>query len=118
MAITFTTSAAATLRGRLTTVLGGAARELTITTFHAFGLRLIKQWSRELGFGDFVPAVYGHDEAGALLRESAAEFGLEIAVDGRRSEVDPWAMSLSRLGFALERYRLGSYGDAFVSTAR
>src|SRR5215467_2327801 len=75
MAITFTTTAAATLRGRLSAVLGGAAGELTITTFHALGLRLIKQWSRELGFGDFVPAVYGRDEAGALLRESAAEFG-------------------------------------------
>jgi DNA helicase-2/ATP-dependent DNA helicase PcrA len=57
MAITFTTTAAATLRGRLAAVLGAAAGELTITTFHALGLRLIRQWSRELGFGDFVPAV-------------------------------------------------------------
>src|SRR5205085_3300536 len=59
MAITFTTTAAATLRGRLAGVLGAAAGDLTITTFHALGLRLIKQWSRELGFEDFVPAVYG-----------------------------------------------------------
>src|SRR5262252_6375301 len=88
MAITFTTTAAATLRGRLAAVLGAAAGELTITTFHALGLRLIKQWSRELGFGDFVPAVYGRDEAGALLRESATEFGLEIAADGRGRETD------------------------------
>src|SRR5437762_14068503 len=35
MAITFTPTAAATLRGRLTTALGGAARGLTIRTFHA-----------------------------------------------------------------------------------
>ena len=55
MAITFTTTAAATLRGRLTTVLGGAAGELTITTFHALGLRLIRQWSRELGLGISFP---------------------------------------------------------------
>jgi superfamily I DNA/RNA helicase len=68
--------------------------------------------------GDFVPAVYGRDEAGALLRESAAEFGLEIAVEGRGREADPWAMSLSRLSRALERYRLGGYGDTSVSSDR
>jgi superfamily I DNA/RNA helicase len=68
--------------------------------------------------GDFVPAVYGRDETGALLRESAAEFGLEIAVEGRGREADPWAMSLSRLSRALERYRLGGYGDTSVSSDR
>jgi hypothetical protein len=39
-------------------LLDGPVRELTITTFRAFGLRLIKQWSRELGFG-----VRGHAPA-------------------------------------------------------
>src|SRR5437773_7487810 len=48
LAITFTTAAAATLRERLAGVLGTAAQELTITTFHALGLRIIKQWSPEL----------------------------------------------------------------------
>jgi len=43
LAITFTTAAAATLRQRLLGVLGDAAHDLTITTFHALGLRLIKQ---------------------------------------------------------------------------
>ena len=66
MAITFTTAAAATLRTRVAGVLEGAAHDLTITTFHALGLRLIKQWSYQLGFGDRVPAVYGRDDARAL----------------------------------------------------
>src|SRR5207247_5572028 len=72
----------------------------------------------ELGFEDFVPAVYGREEAGALLREAAAEFGLEIAAEGRERVADPWAMSLSRLSFVLERYRLGSYRGTFLSSDR
>src|SRR5207245_6033065 len=56
LAITFTTAAAATLRQRLAGVLGDAARDLTISTFHALGLRLIKQCGGESGFGDTAPA--------------------------------------------------------------
>jgi DNA helicase-2/ATP-dependent DNA helicase PcrA len=112
IAITFTTSAAAALRERLAGVLGNPARELTITTFHAFGLRLIKQWSGELGFGDFVPAVYGRDDARALVREAATDFGLEIAPDNRGRDSDPWAISLARLGHAVDQYRLGSNNPA------
>src|SRR5438128_8930880 len=59
LAITFTTAAAATLRQRLAGVLGDVAQDLTITTFHALGLRLVKQWSRELGFLHAAPAVFG-----------------------------------------------------------
>src|SRR5579859_241892 len=94
MAITFTTAAAATLRQRLASVLGDAAQELTITTFHALGLRLIKQWSGELGFGQ-VPAVYARDDARALLRHVAAGFGIQVAPEGPGRDVDPWSMSIS-----------------------
>jgi DNA helicase-2/ATP-dependent DNA helicase PcrA len=105
MAITFTTAAAATLRQRLAGVLGSAAQELTITTFHALGLRLIKQWAHELGFSH-VPAVYGREDARGLLRQAATGFGLEIAPEGSTRDVDPWAMSIAKLASALDRYRL------------
>src|ERR1051326_3758779 len=87
MAITFTTAAAATLRQRLAGVLGSAAQELTITTFHALGLRLIKQRAQELGFSH-IPAVYGREDARALLRQAATGLGLEIAPEnsGARRE--------------------------------
>lgn len=107
LAITFTTAAAATLRQRLAGVLGDAAQDLTITTFHALGLRLIKQWSGELGFGDGVPAVYGRDDARLLLREVASGFGLELATEAHGRDTDPWSQSLSKLTFALDRFRLG-----------
>jgi DNA helicase-2/ATP-dependent DNA helicase PcrA len=112
MAITFTTAAAATLRQRLAGVLGTAAQELTITTFHALGLRLIKQWSRELGFIHNVPAVYGRDDAHALLRQAAADFGIEIAPGMSVGDVDPWSVSITKLALALDRFRLASPTDA------
>jgi DNA helicase-2/ATP-dependent DNA helicase PcrA len=110
LAITFTTAAAATLRERLAGVLGADARDLTITTFHALGLRIVKQWSQELGFGSAIPAVYGRDDARTVLRDVATEFGLAIAPesDGRKS--DPWSLSLSKLVYALDRFRLGVGG--------
>ncbi len=110
LAVTFTTAAAAALRLRLGSVLGTTAQDLTVTTFHAMGLRLIKQWSAELGFGHSFPAVYGRDDARALLREVATGFGLEVAIEGRRPKADPWVMSLSTLAGAVERFRLGCSG--------
>lgn len=106
LAITFTTAAAATLRQRVSGVVGQDAKDVSVTTFHALGLRLIKQWSGELGFGDYLPAVYGRDDARALLREVATQFGLELAADVR-GQAYPWAVSLAKLDQAVERFRLG-----------
>jgi DNA helicase II / ATP-dependent DNA helicase PcrA len=118
LAITFTTAAAATLRQRLSGILGHAAQALTVTTFHALGLRLIKQWSSELGFGDYLPAVYGREDARAVLREAAIRLGLELAPDVHRRDTDPWTLSLPRLDLAVERFRLGRVGAGTTSNAQ
>lgn len=107
LAITFTTAAAAALRRQLQTVLGGAAAQVDIRTFHSFGLRVIRAWSEELGFGQTPPAVYGRDDARAVLREAARELGLALTADHRSADQrDPWAISLAQLDHAVERYRL------------
>jgi DNA helicase-2/ATP-dependent DNA helicase PcrA len=106
LAITFTTAAAAAMRQRLAGVLGALAHQVDIATFHALGLRLIRQWSRQLGYGG-VPAVYGRDDARAVLREAAESLGLVVAADDRRRLTDPWAVPLGRLAAAVERFRLG-----------
>jgi superfamily I DNA/RNA helicase len=105
LAITFTTAAAAAMRQRLAAVLGPLAHQVDIATFHALGLRLIRQWSQQLGYGG-VPAVYGRDDARALLREAAEGIGLAVALDDRCRPADPWAVPLSRLAAAVERFRL------------
>jgi DNA helicase-2/ATP-dependent DNA helicase PcrA len=106
LAVTFTTAAASAMRQRLAGVLGSPAHQVDITTFHALGLRLIRQWGHQLGYGG-VPAVYGPDDARALLREAAEGLGLVIALDDQRRATDPWTMPLGPLASAVERYRLG-----------
>ncbi|MBV9359243.1 MAG: ATP-dependent helicase, partial [Chloroflexi bacterium] len=107
LAITFTTAAAAAMRQRLAGVLGPPAHQVDIATFYALGLRLIRQWSHQLGYGG-VPAVYGRDDARAVLREAAEGLGLAITADDRRRPADPWAVPLGRLAAAVERFRLGA----------
>src|SRR5918911_2744424 len=45
LAITFARKAARELRARLTGVLGSRGRSVDVTTFHGFGLRVIRSWS-------------------------------------------------------------------------
>jgi DNA helicase-2/ATP-dependent DNA helicase PcrA len=111
LAITFTTAAAAAMRQRLTGVLGPLAHQVDLATFHAIGLRLIRQWSHQLGYAG-VPAVYSHDDARAVLREVAEGLGLAIALEGRHRPADPWAVPLGRLAAAVERFRLGALPTA------
>ena len=111
LAITFTTAAATAMRQRLSGVLGPLAHQVDIATFHALGLRLIRQWSQQLGYGA-VPAVYGRDDARAVLREAAEGLGLAVAQDDRRRPADPWAVSLGRMAAVVERFRLGAMPKA------
>jgi len=107
LAITFTSAAALAMRQRLAAVLGPLAHQVDIATFHALGLRMIRQWSHQLGYGG-VPAVYGRDDARAVLRDAAEGLGLVVAPDDRRKPADPWAVPLGRLTAAVERFRLGA----------
>src|SRR5919202_3015793 len=106
LAITFPRAAAATLRQRLAGVLGERACSVDIATFHALGLRIVRQWSAELGFGLYPPAVYGRDDARAVLREVARDIGLELAPERGDREADPWSLSAAKLANAVERFRL------------
>src|SRR3954452_24099899 len=59
LAITFATKATRELRTRLGGLLGATAEGVDVTTFHAFGLRIVRQWSEVLGWGTGSPVVYG-----------------------------------------------------------
>ena len=81
LALTFATKAARELRTRLHGLLGEPGLLVDVMTFHAFGLRIVRQWSEELGFGIDPPAVYGDGDARALLLEAADLQG--VTVDDR-----------------------------------
>jgi DNA helicase-2/ATP-dependent DNA helicase PcrA len=97
LAITFATKATRELRTRLGGLLGAVARGVDVTTFHAFGLRVVRQWSEVLGWGPGPPAVYGADEARRVLRDVAGELGVDL---------ERWP--LSELAAHLERHRLAA----------
>jgi DNA helicase-2/ATP-dependent DNA helicase PcrA len=105
LALTFTTAAARTLRARLYGVLGDQATAIDVQTFHALGLRIIRQWSAELGFGLHPPTVYGDGDARELLCEVIATIGFT-----------PGERSLPELARRLKRYRLQPF-DREVSDA-
>jgi DNA helicase II / ATP-dependent DNA helicase PcrA len=102
LAVTFTTAAARELRDRLGAILGDSGRSVDVTTLHAFGLRIIRQWSAALGLGAGRVAVYGAGDARGVLREAVATAGL-----------DSEGGDLRALERAVERYRLtlGHGGD-------
>jgi DNA helicase-2/ATP-dependent DNA helicase PcrA len=96
LALTFTTAAARELRARLVRVLGEPGRAVEVGTYHSFGLRIVRQWSEELGYGPGPLAVYDHGDALRLLRQAAAEAGVDA---------DRWPPG--EFWRALERHRLG-----------
>ena len=77
LALTFSRVAVRTLRTRLQGLLGDQAAPIDVQTFHALGLRIIRQWSDELGFGPLPPVVYGEGDVRELLHEAIAAVGFD-----------------------------------------
>ena len=96
LAVSFTTKAARELRARLVGVLGPLGREVDVTTFHAFGLRIIRHWVGELGLGPGPPIVYEEDDARSLLRDVAQRQGVDVRM-----------VPIPTLVSRVNRYRLG-----------
>jgi len=70
LAFSFTRVAAETLRDRLILCLGPEGAAVDVTTFHAFGRRVVAHWAAELGYADPWPRVLSREAARALLIEA------------------------------------------------
>ena len=75
LAVTFTNKAADEMRRRVQDLLPRPATDLSIHTFHALCLRLLRRFGQDAGLS---PAftVYGEDERRTLLRRVLREMGL------------------------------------------
>src|SRR5437763_6244974 len=102
LALTFAGAAAQALRARLGDLLGPAGWETDVTTFHAFGLRVVNRWWRDLGFHPGPPAVYGPSEAMALLVEAMRSAGFTTAGES----LPDAAWTLREFGTAVDGARL------------
>ena len=96
LAITFATKAARELRARLSGMLGEQGTAVDVMTFHAFGLRIIRQWAEELGFRSDRLQVLDDGDARRVLLEAATGLGFDL-------EHTP----VSHLADTIERHRLG-----------
>ena len=77
LALTFTNKAAAEMKERIQTLIGERAKKLTVSTFHSFGLSLIRRYGAELGYsGRF--SVYDADDAQSAAKEAAVELKIPL----------------------------------------
>lgn len=77
LALTFTNKAAREMSERIQDIAGRKLRDLTISTFHSFGVSVLKRHAGLLGYRDNF-SIYDVQDQMSLLRESAREIKMEI----------------------------------------
>ncbi len=95
LALAFGAKAARELRCRLDASPDAAMAAVEVRTFHAFGLRLVRQWQADIGYRPGPLTIYGEATARALLSEVATTLS-----------IGPDRWPLPKLAQAVERYRL------------
>lgn len=76
LAVTFTNKATDEMRERLKGLLGNAAEQLWISTFHAAGLRMLRRHADRLNYKNNF-AVYDPQDVKALLRQILKELSID-----------------------------------------
>ena len=76
LALTFSRKAAEEMRERIGSVAPGVARRAAISTFHAYGLDLLRRYWREAGLPP-APVLLSPVDAFALLEKRAGSLGLD-----------------------------------------
>lgn len=72
LALTFTNKAAAEMKERIRHLIGDKAKPLTVSTFHAFGLQLIRRYHDILGYSARF-SIYDPDDTQTAMKEAAEE---------------------------------------------
>lgn len=77
LALTFTNKAAKEMRDRIQAQVGRTLKDLTASTFHSFGLGLLKQYIQHIGYhNDFT--IYDTNDNEALIKNCIVACGYQI----------------------------------------
>ena len=87
LAVTFTNKAAEEMRERLGRLVGRAASDLWVSTFHAAALRVLRVHGERIGLDPGFP-VYDEDDQLQVIKEVLTGIGLEARPAAVRSWVD------------------------------
>ncbi|HYV86385.1 MAG TPA: UvrD-helicase domain-containing protein [Patescibacteria group bacterium] len=108
VAVTFTNKAAGEMKERVEGLLGPAHGGAQVSTFHSFGLRLLRRHATRLGYSsDFL--VYDQSDQQAVLRDCLEELSIDDETfpvrqfqsrisDAKNRGVDPEALAQEAIG--------------------
>lgn len=87
LAVTFTNKAAGEMKERLEKMVGGASKDLWVSTFHSASLRILRVYGELVGLkSGFV--VYDDDDQNALIKEILKELEIEAKPGPFRAMLD------------------------------
>ena len=81
LAVTFTNKAAKEMRERVEDLVGEVAKSCTISTFHSFGMRLLRMYAAEVGYSPNF-TIYDTDDQKRIIK--AILKGQNITVNGNK----------------------------------
>lgn len=108
LAMTFTNKAAKEMKERVMSLIGAEAERATISTFHSFGVRLLRMFGNKLGYlANFT--IYDTDDQKRIVKSIMKELNLQ---DGNLSDkkIVSLISKLKEEGISADRYEGDSYG--------
>ena len=79
LAVTFTNKAAKEMRARVEELVGDVAKACTISTFHSFGMRLLRMYGKEVGYNSNF-TIYDTDDQKRIVK--AILKGQNLSING------------------------------------
>jgi DNA helicase-2/ATP-dependent DNA helicase PcrA len=107
LALTFTNKAAREMAQRIHALTGKKLNKLTVSTFHAFGVKILRSTIHRLGYNEKF-SIYDQSDKGALIKEVARELSMEndkIDINGIGSLISAIKTGRQRWDSSNEFYR-------------